>query len=48
DGVGAINIWQRYLGRESQVVAGLAPARGVRFTPHLCGHGVSNAPWKAA
>ncbi len=48
DGVGAINIWQRYLGRESQVVAGLAPVRGVRFKPHLCGHGVSNAPWKAA
>ena len=48
DGVGAINIWWRYLGRESQVVAGLAPVRGVRFKPHLCGHGVSNAPWKAA
>jgi putative transposase len=48
DGVGAINIWRRYLGRESQVVAGLAPVRGVRFTPHLCGHGVLNAPWKAA
>ncbi len=48
DGVGAINIWQRYLGRESQVVAGLAPVRGVRFKPHLCGYGVSNAPWKAA
>ncbi|AJC74319.1 transposase [Pseudothermotoga hypogea DSM 11164 = NBRC 106472] len=48
DGVGAINIWQRYLGKKSQVVAGLAPVRGVRFKPHLCGHGVSNAPWKAA
>ncbi|WP_041425813.1 RNA-guided endonuclease InsQ/TnpB family protein [Pseudothermotoga hypogea] len=48
DGVGAINIWQRYLGKKFQVVAGLAPVRGVRFKPHLCGHGVSNAPWKAA
>jgi len=48
DGVGAINIWRRYLGRESQVVAVLAPVRGVRFKPHLCGHGVQNAPWKAA
>lgn len=48
DGVGAINIWRRYLGREPQVVAGLAPVRGARFKPHLCGHGVSNVPWKAA
>ena len=48
DGVGAINILQRYLGKKSQVVAGLAPVRGVRFKPHLCGHGVQNAPWKAA
>jgi len=48
DGVGAINILQRYLGKKFQVVAGLAPVRGVRFKPHLCGHGVKNAPWKAA
>jgi len=48
DGVGAINILRRYLGKKSQVVAGLAPVRGVRFKPHLCGHGVSNAPWKVA
>jgi len=48
DGVGAINILRRYLGSESQVVAGLAPVRGVRFKPHLCGHGVKNAPWKVA
>jgi len=48
DGVGAINIWKRYLGTKSQVVAGLAPARGVRFNPHLCGHGAISAPWKAA
>jgi putative transposase len=26
----------------------LAPARGVRFNPHLCGHGAISAPWKAA
>ncbi|MCD6550697.1 transposase [Thermotoga sp.] len=44
DGVGAINIWRRYLGRKSQVVAVLAPARGVRFNPHLCGHGAVSAP----
>lgn len=48
DGVGAINIYARYLGKNSQVVADLAPARGVRFKPHLCGHGVKYAPWKAA
>lgn len=48
DGVGAINIYVRYLGKKSQVVAGLAPVRGVRYKPHLCGHGVRNAPWKAA
>lgn len=48
DGVGAINIYARYLGKKSQVVAGLAPVRGVRYKPHLCGHGVRNAPWKAA
>jgi len=48
DGVGAINILQRYLGKKFQVVAGLAPVRGVRFKPHFCGHGVKNAPWKAA
>ncbi len=47
DGVGAINIWKRYPGN-SQVVAGLAPARGVRFNPHLRGYGASTAPWKAA
>jgi len=48
DGVGAINIYKRYLGRESQVVAGLAPVKGVRFKPHLCSHGVKTAPWKVA
>lgn len=48
DGVGAINMYARYLGKKSQVVAGLAPVRGVRFKPHLCGHGVKNTPWKAA
>jgi len=48
DGVGAINILRRYLGKKFQVVAGLAPVRGVRFKPHLCGHGVKNASWKAA
>jgi putative transposase len=48
DGIGAINIYARYLGGSPQVVAGLAPVRGVRFTSHLCGHGVLNAPWKAA
>ncbi len=47
DGVGAINIWRRYPGN-SQVVAGLAPVRGVRYNPHLCGHGASTTPWKAA
>jgi len=47
DGVGAINIWKRYPGT-GQVVAGLAPVRGVRFHPHLCGHGASLAPWKVA
>jgi len=39
DGVGAINIYKRYLGG-SQVVAGLAPVKGVRFKPHLCSNGV--------
>lgn len=48
DGVGAINIWNRYLGAKTQVVADLAPARGVKYKPHLCGHGVKNTPWKAA
>jgi len=48
DGIGAVNIFARYLGIESQVVAGLAPVRGVRYKAHLCGHGVKNAPWKAA
>jgi putative transposase len=50
DGVGAINIYKRYLGIEdiSQVVVGLAPTRGVRFNPHLCGHGVKTTPWKVA
>ncbi|GAB4317280.1 RNA-guided endonuclease InsQ/TnpB family protein [Pseudothermotoga elfii] len=44
DGVGAINIYARYPGKKSQVVVKLAPARGVRFNPHLCGHGVSVSP----
>lgn len=49
DGVGAMNIYGRYLGiGTSQVVAELAPVRGVRYNPHLCGHGASNVPWKAA
>jgi len=26
----------------------VAPVRGVRYKPHLCGHGVRNTPWKAA
>ncbi|AMW32679.1 transposase [Fervidobacterium islandicum] len=47
DGVGAVNIYKRYLG-SSQVVAGLAPVKGVRFKPHLCSHGVSTSPWKVA
>ncbi len=47
DGVGAINIWKRYLGN-SQVVVGLAPTRGVRFNYHLCGYGVSTSPRKVA
>lgn len=46
DGVGAINIYKRYPGTRFQVVADLAPVRGVRYKPHLCGHGVKNAPWK--
>lgn len=45
DGVGAINIHKKYLGY-GQVVAELAPAVGVRFDPHLRGHGLS--PWKLA
>ncbi|WP_241240724.1 RNA-guided endonuclease TnpB family protein [Thermotoga sp. Ku-13t] len=47
DRVGAINIWKRYSGT-GQVVMGLVPARGVRFNPHLYGHGASLAPWKVA
>ena len=47
DGVGAINIYKKYLG-DSQVVADLAPAVGVRFHSHLRGHGVKYAPWKLA
>ncbi|SDH85825.1 transposase, IS605 OrfB family, central region, partial [Fervidobacterium changbaicum] len=47
DGVGAVNIYKRYLG-SNQVVAGLAPVKGVRFKPHLCSHGVSTSPWKVA
>jgi len=47
DGVGAINIYKRYLGK-SQVVAGLAPVAGVRYSPHLRSHGVSVSPWKVA
>jgi putative transposase len=50
DGVGAINIYKRYLGIEdiSQVVAGLTPVRGVRFNPHLCSHRVKTTLWKVA
>jgi len=47
DGVGAINIRKKYLG-DSQVVAVLTPAVGVRFNPHLRGHGVKYTPWKVA
>jgi len=44
DGVGAINIWKKYLGY-GRVVADLAPAVGVRYHPHLRGHGYK-VPWK--
>ncbi|MGC9770975.1 transposase [Fervidobacterium islandicum] len=47
DGVGAINIYKRYLGY-GQVVAGLAPVAGVRYAPHLRSHGVKTSPWKVA
>lgn len=46
DGVGAINIFNRYLGI-GQVVGVLASPVGVRFNPHLCGYGVKSTPWKA-
>jgi len=45
DGVGAINIHKKYTGC-GLVVAGLAPAVGVRYNSHLRGPGVS--PWKLA
>lgn len=35
DGVGSLNIRSKYLGL-GQVVAVMAPATGIRFTPHLC------------
>jgi len=45
DGVGAINIYKKYTGC-GLVVAGLAPAVGVRYNSHLRGPGIS--PWKLA
>ena len=45
DGVGAINIHKKYTGC-GLVVAGLAPAVGVRYNSHLRGPGIS--PWKLA
>jgi len=45
DGVGAMNIYKKYLGC-GRVVVDLAPAVGVRFNWHLRGLGIS--PWKLA
>ncbi|MGQ9856047.1 MAG: RNA-guided endonuclease InsQ/TnpB family protein [Fervidobacterium sp.] len=47
DGVEAINIYKRYLG-DIPVVEGLASSVGVRYNPHLRGHGFNTSPWKVA
>jgi putative transposase len=48
DGVGAVNIYKKYLGLD-QVEGGLTPPTGIRYKPDLCCHSEWNtSPFKKA